>query len=225
MKRTATLLNIILAATLCATALAAQEKIDTPQDFSVFVHGYYLSPRPGLVASAIEHYGSTYAANKSSLPPMIAFFNRIFSDNPGSRAEWKKVIDRQAPELREQLLSALGTGAADFLAGKKISPSLNDMHWGAYFASGEEKYLDGILHVTRHGAERKDLNLFLTGFSAKWSLCSNARQHEKVLKYLLKEQNKQEYRDTVSEILNTEPEVMRKKAIDVISAQKAKGVW
>lgn len=225
MKRIATLPYLLLMMSFGATALFSQESITSPEEFNAFIHRYYLSPKPTLVPSAITHYAATYTANKSSLPPIISFFNRVFSDNPASRGEWKKVIDRQEPELKEFLLAALNTDSSAYLANKKASPALNDMNWGAYFASGDEKYLKNLLDATRHRDERKDLNLFLAGFSAEWSLSSNARQHETVLKFLLREQGKGKHRETITEILNTEPEGIRKKAIDVISQQKAKGVW
>lgn len=225
MKRTGTFLQLFIMLLCCAPALMSQENIGTPEEFNIFIHRYYMSPKPNLVPSAIAYYSATYSANKSSLPPIISFFNRVFSDNPGLKGEWRKVIDRQEQEIREFLLGAINTDSTAYLANKKTSAALNDMNWGAYFASGDDKYLANLLRATKHSSERKDLNLFLAGFSAEWSLSSNARQHESVLKYLLREQSRGEYRNTITELLNTDPADLRKKAIDIISQQKARGVW
>jgi hypothetical protein len=63
-------------------------------------------------------------------------------------------------------------------------PSLNDMFWGAYFASGDTRYLKRLVSEMALCERTDSLMLFMTGSSAKWSLCSNACQYPEVKKYL-----------------------------------------
>ena len=114
--------------------------------------------------------------------------------------------------------------AFDSILGEiEVSPPYNDINWAAYFASGNTDYLDNILKNTPYDLEREDLNLFMTGFSAKWSLCSNARQDKNVKAYLESVEEGEKY--PIAEILEKEPYEFREKAIQVVKEQREKGVW
>ncbi len=96
------------------------------------------------------------------------------------------------------------------------------MNWASFFATGDVRFLDHIIGKILLAEDRIDRNLFLTGASAKWSLCSNARQDKLVKEHLtgVKENKKQ-----IEEILKKEPQEFRQEMIDVIKEQRAKGLW
>ena len=58
------------------------------------------------------------------------------------------------------------------------------MIWGGYFGTGDTRYLDKLIGETRLIEREDSLVLFMTGASAKWSLASNARQHESIKNYI-----------------------------------------
>ena len=67
------------------------------------------------------------------------------------------------------------------------SASLNDMYWGAFFATGRTVFLQKLVDQLRYVEEREDEALFLAGATAKWSLASNAQSHD-LVRWILKSQ-------------------------------------
>ena len=96
------------------------------------------------------------------------------------------------------------------------------MCWASFFGTGDTKYLDKLISNLPYSENRADLNLFTTGFSAKWSLCLNANTYLKVKSYLIALKDKNEYLD---ELLRQEPEQIRDNMVTILKAQKAKGIW
>ncbi|MFC1498491.1 hypothetical protein ACFLS1_08495 [Verrucomicrobiota bacterium] len=69
------------------------------------------------------------------------------------------------------------------------APSELDMLWGAFFASGEGKYVERIISVLPW-AKEDDIEKLIVGGAANWSLASNSTQHPKVLE-ICKEEGKE----------------------------------
>lgn len=65
------------------------------------------------------------------------------------------------------------------------NPGILDMLWGYFFATGSSKPIERISTALPWSRQRTDLQKFLIGQAAEWSLKSNARQHEKVRKILM----------------------------------------
>ncbi len=61
------------------------------------------------------------------------------------------------------------------------SPDVLDMLWGAFLATGDEKYVIRVISVLPYSAIKGDIARLLVGGAAKWSLESNAIQHKRVL--------------------------------------------
>lgn len=64
------------------------------------------------------------------------------------------------------------------------SPSINDLRWGAFFASGDTRYLSRLVYEMEYYDRDDSLKSSVTVASAKWSLCSNAIQFSEVNRYL-----------------------------------------
>jgi len=96
------------------------------------------------------------------------------------------------------------------------------MNWSSYFATGDVKYLKKIISDIQLADDRKDMNLFLTGITARWSLCSNAKEDKKVKDYLFTLKDKS---PVIGDILKKEPEEFNQEMVDVLKEQRAKGIW
>ncbi|MHB1233909.1 MAG: hypothetical protein ACYCZQ_15190 [Burkholderiales bacterium] len=103
----------------------------------------------------------------------------------------------------------------------------NDIFWGAFFASGDISYVDKIIAQLKYIDERKDIGLFLTAASAKWSLSSNSRNHPIIKTRLeaIKRDDDDKLRIVVEEILTKTPEQIQGETKVVINEQRKKGVW
>ena len=177
--------RILLPALMLAFAFSAgaqQKQVVTRDDINTFTRNYYRQPQPELVGQAIAALSPTgFLANANRIPPTVAFFGEIFAANPDRVPVWRELIAKQDSTIRETLEAALEMGNGPGVLGfTDEAPWMNDMYWGAYFASGKRVYLDRLIAVTKYWEERNDRNLFLTGATALWSLAGNARTHEQV---------------------------------------------
>ena len=102
-----------------------------------------------------------------------------------------------------------------------LSPAYNDVAWAAYGASGDAKYLQRVLDNCRYAAERKSLNRYLTGTSARWSLCSMAQQDAQVKAYLQAQRRSPEARL----VLQSSPAALRQQITTGLMRQKQHGGW
>ncbi|MHB1232595.1 MAG: hypothetical protein ACYCZQ_08465 [Burkholderiales bacterium] len=84
-------------------------KVTNENELEYFIQTYYMHPQPQLVPFAIEYLGSSKLLSKykNAALPTAAFFSKLFSDNPSSISDWKKVIDKQDTETRAMLIQAV----------------------------------------------------------------------------------------------------------------------
>lgn len=227
--RTLPLVVLLLAALGASRPAAAQATIRSQGDLEALLTRYYLAPHPELIGPAIEFLGTSDAlANESAAGPIGAFFFEIFAGNKARLPEWQAVIHRQPANVRTVLTQAvtLSSNPARLLS-EPPSPGQNDVLWGAFFASGDRKYLTRLMEQLDHMGERKDLNLFVTAGSAKWSLASNARTHP-VVKAAVKaalEAAKEPLATELRDVLTKPPARIREETVALIREQHAKGAW
>ena len=83
------------------------------------------------------------------------------------------------------------------------SPDILDMLWGAFMATGEEKYVVQVISVLPFSTIKGDVARLLVGGSARWSLISNAIQHKRVLDICISQLDKQpkEVKAVLSEVI------------------------
>lgn len=84
------------------------------------------------------------------------------------------------------------------------SPDVLDMLWGAFMATGEEKYVTQVISVLPYSTIKGNIPRLLVGGSARWSLTSNAIQHKRVLDICLSQLDKQskEVMEILSEVIS-----------------------
>jgi hypothetical protein len=223
---------ILLASVLTLAATSARafdlESIEYSRDFDRFTHHYYEEPNPDLVEDAIRYASKAGVfQKKSAIPPLSGFFSEIFRQNPAQMMTWLAVIKQQDETTRRVLESASATNPRADIHDYTPSPQMNDMCWGAFFASGRLEYLNRILDNLQYLEERADIKLYLTGASAKWSLDSNAENHALVRETLRSNLSKATAarKKVLEEILTRSPADIEAETIAVLEAQRRSGVW
>lgn len=153
--------------------------------------------------------------------PLIGFFGEVFRANSDSIPEWRRQIaDMKSEPMRTVLYSALlyaGTDAAktamnklreqfpdlptppetqkksDFTLQEITDPRVLDSCWGAFFATGDAKFPQTVLHCALRREPENGIDL--SARAARWSLLSIARQNplvgKAVMDYLKKNPDRQ----------------------------------
>jgi hypothetical protein len=193
------------------------------RNFSNILQTYYLYKDKDLVDKTIDFVNHSTMSYKRLEPILTGFFGALFLDDKDVKKSFVSNFDKiEKPDIKE-LLVTLSSSNIDTLYSKtKITTEYNDMNWASYFATGNVKYIDNIISKVTYENERTDINLFLAGATAKWSLCSNASQDELVKKHLntLKDKN-----ENIKEILQEDPQYFKNKMLEILKEQKSKGIW
>lgn len=209
---------LLLACTMTAFAQGPLN-IATAKDAEDFTQTYYQVPRPEMIGTLIYVLHATALFNRTNaIPPYIGFFSEVFAANPDRVPEWRTLIAKQAHPTKgvlERALSVSKDGGVNAIDGR--SAALNDMYWGAFFASGNAKYLNKLIEQLRFIDERNNLELFLLGGVSKWSLASNAQSHAKVRAVLDAAQMTADRRtrEILADVLDTDPVRIRQEVNDI----------
>lgn len=197
-------------------------EIKSESDLDFFLTYYYQSPMPELIGESIQYIGTNKILyEKNTQPPIVAFYCCIFTANKSKKDEWLSIVRKQDKVTKNLLLKVLFTQSKDLFKNIVISPTLNDMYWGAFFATGDIKFVDKIVDNMEYFNESKDFLLFSASASAKWSLASNARQHPIVRQQLedIHKSLKPPLKIYVAEILEKEVETISREV--KLSIEKA----
>ncbi|MDD4818056.1 MAG: hypothetical protein PHI85_08825 [Victivallaceae bacterium] len=143
----------------------------------------------------------TASQEQQAAPPLVGFFHEVFKANPGRLDEWLDDIAKlKSPKLKKLLVAAMllsntpesrtalanaakkypelritaPTGPLslqDITALNQLPPDMLDYCWGAFFASGDPKYVQAIL---RTAAIPDGDSIRLNAHAARWSAVSIA---------------------------------------------------
>jgi hypothetical protein len=192
-------------------------------DLSEILQTYYKSKDGQLVIKTINFANSDEANFEELQPIFTGFFGALFYSDADIKNQFKDKLQSFTNENFKQLFGSLIYRNGSSLFDRSLTlPSQNDMFWSAYFATGDSQYLDKIIANAALAEDRADINLFLTGASASWSLCSNAKQNDDVRNYLV---SKKDSTPLIKEILEAEPSEFKAKIVKIIKEQREKGVW
>lgn len=219
------IIAIILA--LLVTKAATAGSIMPADELDSFFHSYYLHPQPERIADAIESVSPSGFVQKKAWG-VAAFFGEIFAAHPDQLRRWKECIARQDKPARDFLQHSLDLSqSGGTLALKGHSSGLNDMYWGAFFATGNPAFVHRLIDTLRYFDERKDLALFQAGATAKWSLVSNGETHPLVRKTLAdaKAGASQRTREIIDEMFRQSAGEVRREMKEIIEQQRAAGIW
>ena len=212
-------LSVLLLAWTTMAFAQGPLNIATAKDAEGFTQTYYQVPRPEMIGTLIYVLHATALFHRANaIPPYIGFFSEVFAVNPDRAPEWRALIARQAHPTKgvlEWALSVSKDGGVIAIDGR--SAALNDMYWGAFFASGNAKFLNKLVEQLRFIDERDNLELFLLGGVSKWSLASNAQSHAKVRAVLEAAQMTADRRtrEIIADVLNTDPVRIRQEVNDI----------
>jgi hypothetical protein len=138
--------------------------LNTRDDVSVFMEAYYLQPRPDLIAGLIDALQPTGFVQKTTVPVVMGFFSEVFAANTDRVPNWQVLIAKQDEQTKTALNRALamskGGGA---LHSVDHSAGGNDLFWGAFFASGNPKFIKKLVDQLKYFDERDDFVLFGAG--------------------------------------------------------------
>ena len=193
------------------------------RNFSQISQTYYLNKDTNIINKAIEFINKSPVDNNKLNPIITGFFGAAFLHDSKLKKDFISSIDRvEKPEIKKLLVYLFSANIDSIYLSVKPSPSFNDMNWASFFATGEVKYLDNIIAQIPNFDNRIDVNIFLAGATARWSLCGNARKHEAVNKRLtlLKDKNQ-----AIKEILEKDPQFYNNEIIGIIKQQREKGIW
>lgn len=218
----------------CKSSIVTQQSpvvktVKTGSDVSAFMQEYYLRPQPELIAGLIDAlHPAGYLEKETGIPPLVAFFSEVFSANPDRLSQWQVRIQKQDEQTKAALERALSLSkAGGVLKLEGHSAQLNDMYWGAFFASGNPDYLRRLVDQLHYVDDRNDFYLFLTGVSAEWSLASNAQSHILVRSTLetAKVNSDRRTQELVGELLAQGPARVKQEASEIIRKQREAGKW
>jgi hypothetical protein len=220
-------IGLLLFATVARTESVVN--IKTAQEAEAFTQSYYRHPSPATIANLIEALNRNAVFNRREATyPWIGFFSEVFADNQGMVSTWQALGARQDVPTAAVLKRALEVKQAGGVTSiVDHSPELNDMYWGAFFATGRDEFLMKLIDQLVLSDERTDFNLYLAGASAKWSLASNALSHPDVRAILesLPARFDKRTREIVAELLEQGAVRVRQEIRDVIATQRALGKW
>ncbi|GAA4056093.1 hypothetical protein GCM10022409_49230 [Hymenobacter glaciei] len=153
---------------------------------------------------------------------LAGFLTALLAQDTTLRQQLRELHPRITdPGCRGFVAEILTLTPDQLFAKMPLMPAYNDVAWAAYGATGDTRYLQLVLGNCRYAAERKSLNLYLTGASARWSLCSMAQQDAQVKSYLLAQRNSPEARL----VLRSTPAALRQQITEGIARTQQHGGW
>jgi hypothetical protein len=159
------------------------------------------SARPPLIA----FFSQLFAQSPQSIQPWFSKLDKLsehhkelfwialwYSATPQATEQLKVEADKASNQAKGNILKLTTTAPPSIASLDITSPSVLDMFWASFMATGEERYVIRIISALPWVNERKDLNKLMIGGAARWSLTSNCTQHQKVLEICKAQINKQD---------------------------------
>jgi hypothetical protein len=224
-------LSMVMVLALLVPMAQAEEKARTftsRKEFGQWAQTYYRDPQPQLVESALKFaVADGLWSEENTRAPTRAVFSCLFARHPDRQPAWNKAIAALDEAPREFFRSAMEVKPMQLLAETPVSPARNDMVWGCFFVTGDERYAQEVIATMRHLGERKNLELYLAAASAQWSLASIAQGDANVRAALqvVAAGADAELAAASKEALEKPLSELRDAATRVLREQKEAGVW
>jgi len=220
---------VLLLALTNTAAPQQRPTFKTPQDISAFLQAYYVRPQPELIPRVVDALRSTgFLEKTTAVPPLVGFLSEVFAANPDRLPQWSALIaeqDEGTKAVLERALSVSKAGGVVTIDGH--SAELNDVYWGAFFASGNPDLLKKLIDQLRYCDERDDFYLFMAGATAKWSLASNAQSQALVHSTLEGARPNADKRtqELITELLTQGPARVKQETSEIIRKRRQAGKW
>jgi len=188
---------------LCSSVVFAQNELEMAlvkegislKEFEKFTTYYYQNPDPEKLTAILKAYlaQEKLMGDKIHSMPFIHLIATA-AHNDSSLLSNLKTIESDYSGLAKEFIAEIIYQAENFNSPKPISAFHLDYLWAEFLATGDEKPVKKIISVLDYQETEKgkklteeDVNKALTFGAARWSLGSNAQQHEKVYKLIRKE--------------------------------------
>ncbi|QUY46252.1 hypothetical protein [Acaryochloris marina] len=135
---------------------------------------------------------------------MIAIGKALWLSNTKEAKNYlDAILKKKNKEIQESLTLLLREVPPKIEEIPISSPSILDMLWAAFAATGEEKYVTRLMSVLPYINAEDEPHLFSIGNAARWSLRSNMDKYEKIKSICVNqlEQQSQEISIILKEIL------------------------
>ena len=224
------LLGFCLITSLPVLVTAQATTIRNPVDIDTFMKSYRLHPKPDLIPGFIQLIHTMEPAQKTiATHSIVGFFSEIFLANPSHVPEWLQSLPTDDEQLKGIVNRAVDLSkAGGVLSESGHSGFLNDEYWGAFFATGNSRFIGQLVEQLSYCDERNDLDLFLAGVTAKWSLAS-AAQSDPAVRLILQDPNRKdtpEIKRQIADLLTApDPTIFKIQAKEVVRQQRALGKW
>jgi hypothetical protein len=215
-------LSVSLFSTICFA-----QRIIPPKQISTELQSFFQHPSGELLTEIITSLDTdtSFMSKTDGHPPIIGFLTVALSkyENQGN---FYKELSNKLKNIQDlvQYCLMLSQSKDTILNWAGHNASINDLRWGAFFASGDSRYLSKLVSEMEYCDRDDSLMLFLAGSSAKWSLCANARQYPEVKRYLenAKDTSSKSLRPHIEEALSSSPSDIKDKMIEVLKLFKRK---
>lgn len=105
----------------------------------------------------------------------------LYSATPQGKQQLKIEAEKAISTAKDEILKLLRTEPPSIAKLEITSPSVLDMLWGSFLATGDELYVTRIISTLAWVNDKDDTRKLLIGGAARWSLTSNCIQHKRVL--------------------------------------------
>lgn len=202
-------------------------------------------PTETIFGSVTGFYGQVFRENPERLDEWIneidrlsertqpLFFNALWlSNTPQAKKYLADKTDKVVGDAKVTMQELIGSEPPDLREVIPGNPIVGDMVWGAFLVTGDPRYIVNIIEATTHYNNREDFKVFYNAGLGKWSLASNAQQHEIVYQTL--QQQLSEYegekRDIIQDVLDkanslSGPNTLLEEMKQVIDEQNRIGKW
>lgn len=219
---------LILCLPLAASAADAvpAEKFD----LDAFMSTYYQRPDPTRVPQAIDAFAADgLAFDASAASPVMTFFSLVFAANPERMKAWEADLKTKDAVSKAALeMAVFYSQNPDWVLQQPFhTATTNDMYWAAYYATGDSRYVQRVIDQLIYCDERTDVNLYLVGASAQWSLAGNLQEHPEVRGIMEKASQGATARiqQLLHEAVKQTPDELHAATIATLQAGKASGSW
>ncbi len=146
---------------------------------------------------------------RSSFPPLSILEKRTiwlalwYADTPETDAIIRNEFQRENSSNRKMLQKLMNQKPKAFEEMELDSTARVDMLWGAFLATGQEKFVIRVIEALPFTKVRGDSALMLVGGAARWSLISKASQHQRVMDICLEQMKRQpkEVKEILKEVI------------------------
>lgn len=215
-----TLYSLLFLLTIGFNTLAYSQNENLNIDF---LHNYYIQKDENLIEKTIQLFNTPELQEKNVNHIIIGFYGALFNKDKKIKKQFKeRYTELTNEDIRTTFELVFKSKFKEILASITPTPTLNDVYWSAFFSTGNNQYLDEIFANCTYVINQRDLNKYLIGASAQWSMCSNAKEHERVKLYLEMNQTNP---DLARYLLEIEPDVLKNGTIDFIKDGRIKGYW